>query len=225
MSSAATMQPPSFSRKRSLPPSSGRRGCPTPALRAADRTARTRRPDGRLGIHSRSGVCRRLCNQEQLGRLLVGLAASVGAGISMAFAGALSDDGSLTGRGRSVLRGSVTGLMTAIGGIGHTLPILVPDFRLAFRVSGDSGGRRIGRLVGCVTATGRRPSCRLVFRSFSAACWYSRPASSSAALSCTAWLRVMGLHPGLSHAIFLHNQQVPQLIDRVLLCAARHRAW
>jgi len=53
---------------------------------------------------------------------LVGLAASIGAGISMAFAEALSDDGSLTGRGRPVLRGAVTGLMTAAGGIGHTLP-------------------------------------------------------------------------------------------------------
>ena len=62
---------------------------------------------------------------------LVGLAASVGAGISMAFAEALSDDGSLTGRGRPVLRGSVTGLMTAAGGIGHTLPFLITDFRIA----------------------------------------------------------------------------------------------
>jgi hypothetical protein len=61
----------------------------------------------------------------------VGLAASVGAGISMAFAEALSDDGALTGRGRPVMRGSVTGLMTAAGGIGHTLPFLVPDFRIA----------------------------------------------------------------------------------------------
>src|SRR5262247_956674 len=63
---------------------------------------------------------------------LVGLAASVGAGISMAFAEALSDDGSLTGRGRPMLRGSVTGLMTAAGGIGHTLPFLISDFRIAF---------------------------------------------------------------------------------------------
>jgi rubrerythrin len=59
---------------------------------------------------------------------LVGLAASVGAGISMAFAEALSDDGSLTGRGSPWLRGSVTGVMTAIGGLGHTLPYLSPDF-------------------------------------------------------------------------------------------------
>ena len=63
---------------------------------------------------------------------LVGLAASIGAGISMAFAEALSDDGSLTGRGRPLLRGAVTGLMTAAGGIGHTLPFLIPDFHVAF---------------------------------------------------------------------------------------------
>ena len=62
---------------------------------------------------------------------LVGLAASLGAGISMAFAEALSDDGSLTGRGRPVLRGTVTGLMTTAGGIGHTLPFLLKDFRIA----------------------------------------------------------------------------------------------
>lgn len=62
---------------------------------------------------------------------LVGLAASVGAGISMGFAEALSDDGSLTGRGHPWLRGSVTGLMTAVGGIGHTLPYLLSNFRLA----------------------------------------------------------------------------------------------
>lgn len=63
---------------------------------------------------------------------VVGLAASIGAGISMAFAEALSDDGSLTGRGRPVLRGAVTGLMTAAGGIGHTLPFLIKDFHVAF---------------------------------------------------------------------------------------------
>jgi erythrin-vacuolar iron transport family protein len=58
---------------------------------------------------------------------LVGLAASIGAGISMGFAEALSDDGSLTGRGSPVLRGLTCGLMTALGGLGHTLPYLVPD--------------------------------------------------------------------------------------------------
>lgn len=63
---------------------------------------------------------------------IVGLAASIGAGISMAFAEALSDDGSLTGRGRPYLRGAVTGLMTMAGGIGHTLPFLITDFNIAF---------------------------------------------------------------------------------------------
>ncbi|MGA9641306.1 MAG: iron exporter MbfA [Terriglobales bacterium] len=63
---------------------------------------------------------------------LVGLAASIGAGISMAFAEALSDDGSLTGRGRPLLRGAVTGLMTAAGGIGHTMPFLISNFHVAF---------------------------------------------------------------------------------------------
>lgn len=66
---------------------------------------------------------------------LVGLAASVGAGISMAFAEALSDDGSMTGRGQPVFRGSVTGLMTAAGGIGHTLPFLIPSFHIAFSLA------------------------------------------------------------------------------------------
>ncbi len=59
---------------------------------------------------------------------LVGLAASVGAGISMGFAEALSDDGSLTGRGTPWLRGAVCGVMTTVGGIGHTLPYLIPNF-------------------------------------------------------------------------------------------------
>jgi rubrerythrin len=63
---------------------------------------------------------------------LVGLAASFGAGISMAFAEALSDDGSLTGRGKPVLRGIVTGAMTTAGGLGHTLPFIISDFHVAF---------------------------------------------------------------------------------------------
>src|SRR6201997_3871105 len=63
--------------------------------------------------------------------LLVGLAASIGAGISMGFAEALSDDGSLTGRGKPLLRGVVCGLMTTAGGIGHSLPFLIHDFRYA----------------------------------------------------------------------------------------------
>jgi rubrerythrin len=66
---------------------------------------------------------------------LVGLAASLGAGISMGFAEALSDDGSLTGRGRPLIRGLVCGLMTALGGLGHTLPYLIPDVNTATTVA------------------------------------------------------------------------------------------
>jgi erythrin-vacuolar iron transport family protein len=66
---------------------------------------------------------------------LVGLAASVGAGISMGFAEALSDDGSLTGRGAPLVRGTVCGVMTAIGGLGHTLPYLIPNFWTATAVA------------------------------------------------------------------------------------------
>jgi rubrerythrin len=67
---------------------------------------------------------------------LVGLAASIGAGISMGFAEALSDDGSLTGRGSPWLRGAASGVMTALGGLGHTIPYLVPDsWANAFRIA------------------------------------------------------------------------------------------
>ncbi|HJY85815.1 MAG TPA: ferritin family protein [Candidatus Acidoferrales bacterium] len=66
---------------------------------------------------------------------VVGLAASVGAGISMGFAEALSDDGSLTGRGYPWLRGLVCGLMTTLGGIGHTLPYLLERFTLATTIA------------------------------------------------------------------------------------------
>ncbi|HVR23881.1 MAG TPA: ferritin family protein [Candidatus Polarisedimenticolia bacterium] len=68
--------------------------------------------------------------------LLVGLAASVGAGISMGFTEALSDDGSLTGRGHPWVRGVICGLMTALGGIGHTLPFLINNFRMALWAAG-----------------------------------------------------------------------------------------
>src|SRR5206468_12266965 len=66
---------------------------------------------------------------------LVGLAAALGAGISMGFAEALSDDGSLTGRGRPWTRGFVCGLMTAVGGLGHTLPYLIPHIHTATAVA------------------------------------------------------------------------------------------
>jgi VIT1/CCC1 family predicted Fe2+/Mn2+ transporter len=66
---------------------------------------------------------------------VVGLAASIGAGISMGFAEALSDDGALTGRGHPLVRGFICGLMTTLGGIGHTLPFLIPEFRIAMMVA------------------------------------------------------------------------------------------
>jgi len=67
---------------------------------------------------------------------LVGLAAAIGAGISMGFAEAMSDNGSLTGRGSPLLRGFASGIMTTLGGIGHTLPYLIPDFWTATAISG-----------------------------------------------------------------------------------------
>ncbi len=66
---------------------------------------------------------------------LVGLAAAVGAGISMGFAEALSDNGSLTGRGSPLIRGLVCGLMTMLGGLGHTLPYLIPAFWVATSIA------------------------------------------------------------------------------------------
>jgi erythrin-vacuolar iron transport family protein len=72
---------------------------------------------------------------KSLDAFIVGLAASVGAGISMGFAEALSDDGSLTGRGRPWVRGAVCGLMTALGGLGHTLPFLIPNLQWATGVA------------------------------------------------------------------------------------------
>src|SRR5437879_2112187 len=75
---------------------------------------------------------------------LVGLAASIGAGISMAFSEGLSDDGSLTGRGSPWLRGGVTGLMPTAGGIGHTLPFLISNFRLAMLVAAISVAVELG---------------------------------------------------------------------------------
>jgi erythrin-vacuolar iron transport family protein len=66
---------------------------------------------------------------------LVGLAAAVGAAISMGFSEGLSDDGSLTGRGHPFLRGAITGVATFVGGILHTLPFLLPQARVALYVA------------------------------------------------------------------------------------------
>jgi len=65
----------------------------------------------------------------------VGLAASLGAGISMGLAEALSDDGSMTGRGRPLLRGAITGVATAIGGMLHTFPFLLSNLQLALNIA------------------------------------------------------------------------------------------
>jgi erythrin-vacuolar iron transport family protein len=77
-----------------------------------------------------------LATKSSTDAFLVGLAASAGAGISMGFAEALSDDGSLTGRGHPWVRGLICGAMTAVGGIGHTLPFLLKDFRVALWAAG-----------------------------------------------------------------------------------------
>jgi len=76
-----------------------------------------------------------LATQNTYAAFLVGMAASIGAGISMGFAEALSDDGALTGRGHPWLRGLVSGVMTTIGGVGHTIPFLISDFRVAMTVA------------------------------------------------------------------------------------------
>jgi VIT1/CCC1 family predicted Fe2+/Mn2+ transporter len=66
---------------------------------------------------------------------LIGLAASVGAGVSMGLAEALSDDGTVTGRGSPIGRGVITGAATAVGGMLHTFPFLVPNLRLALHIA------------------------------------------------------------------------------------------
>lgn len=73
--------------------------------------------------------------RDTLATFKVGLAASVGAGISMGFAEALSDDGKLSGRGTPWLRGVVCGVMTSIGGLGHTLPYLIHNFHFATSIA------------------------------------------------------------------------------------------
>jgi len=80
--------------------------------------------------------CAAFATQSSKATLLVGLAASAGAGISMGFAEALSDDGVLSGRGRPWIRGVMCGLMTMVGGLGHTLPFLIHNFRVATTLAG-----------------------------------------------------------------------------------------
>ena len=66
---------------------------------------------------------------------LVGLAASLGAGISMGFTEVASDDGVISGRGSPIKRGLATGIMTTVGGLGHALPYLIPDFWTATTIA------------------------------------------------------------------------------------------
>jgi erythrin-vacuolar iron transport family protein len=108
---------------------------------------------------------------------LVGLSASVGAGISMGFTEAAHDDGKLSGRGSPWKRGLASGVMTAIGGLGHALPYLIPSFWTATVVALVVVLSSCGRLHGSRTAIWRRRSCVPRSRSCWAegSCW--RPAS------------------------------------------------
>jgi VIT1/CCC1 family predicted Fe2+/Mn2+ transporter len=74
-------------------------------------------------------------SQKPLDAFFVGLAASLGAGISMGLAEGLSDDGTVTGRGGPVTHGAITGVATAIGGMLHTFPFLIPNIGLALKVA------------------------------------------------------------------------------------------
>jgi hypothetical protein len=74
-------------------------------------------------------------SQKPLDAFFVGLAASLGAGISMGLAEGLSDDGTVTDRGGPVTRGAITGVATAIGGMLHTFPFLIPSLSLALKVA------------------------------------------------------------------------------------------
>ncbi len=74
-------------------------------------------------------------SQRPLDAFFVGLAASLGAGISMGLAEALSDDGTVTGRGGPITRGAITGIATALGGMLHTFPFLVPDINIALKIA------------------------------------------------------------------------------------------
>lgn len=73
--------------------------------------------------------------EKPMSAFYVGLAASLGAGISMGLAESLTDDGTITGRGNPVSRGAITGLGTALGGMFHTFPFLLSDYQMALKVA------------------------------------------------------------------------------------------
>ena len=116
--------------------------------------------------------------QKSWDAFLVGLAASAGAGISMGFAEALSDDGSLTGRGHPWVRGLICGAMTAVGGIGNA-PFLIRDFRAALWAAGAVVVAELGVITWYGSAIwirlGLRRRCRLDWE----ACWCLLPVCSS----------------------------------------------
>src|SRR3712207_1376835 len=93
---------------------------------------------------------------------LIGLAAAVGAAISMAFSEGLSDDGSLTGRGGPVLRGTITGVATFVGGIVHTLPFLMSEDRKSTRL--NSSHANISYAVFCLKKQ-HTPTARIPYNS------------------------------------------------------------
>ncbi len=74
-------------------------------------------------------------SRRSMAAFLIGLAASVGAGVSMGLAEALSDDGKVTGRGHPVRRGAITGIATTVGGMLHTLPFLIPNLSVALHTA------------------------------------------------------------------------------------------
>ena len=122
-------------------PARPRRSAPAP-VRPASGPAGPGRADGRLRLDAGAAVRGRVCHPRHLEDVPGRLAAAIGAGISMGFAEALSDDGSLTGRGRPLARGPVCGLMTALGGLGHALPYLIPTSSATAMARG--GGGRAG---------------------------------------------------------------------------------
>jgi VIT1/CCC1 family predicted Fe2+/Mn2+ transporter len=104
-------------------------------FRSSEGAARAARTDGRRCFHTCTDFrCRGLTGKPE-NAFFVGLAASLGAGVSMGLAEALSDDGSVTGRGGPIVRGAITGIATAVGGMLHTFPFLISNLAVALDVA------------------------------------------------------------------------------------------
>ena len=106
---------------------------------------------------------------------LVGLAASVGAGISMGFTEAASDDGELSGRGSPMKRGFASGIMTTVGGLGHALPYLIPDFWTATIIAFVIVFVELWAIAWIQNKYMETPFFRAAFQVFSAAPWFLQP--------------------------------------------------